>query len=82
MKRKKVGFFYRVNRSFQKQFPHAVTLVNGVAVALNEKGFNYSKPGTSRNPPQTISVKAATQKDLEYLYEKEQNPFIEKIQDA
>lgn len=70
---------YAVLPSFINANPNAVTLVDGVPVALCGKDITIETPGTVTHPPSTRVIKSATQEQLAYLYETERNPHIVEI---
>lgn len=70
---------YRVKSAFLKTNPNAVTLFDGVPVALSGKDLTITKPGTVTHPPTSKTVKGATSAQLKHLFEVERNPHIEKI---
>lgn len=67
---------YAVNPLFAAAYPNAVTLIDGVPVALVGKDLTITKKGTVTHPPSTRVVKGASQAQLQYLFEKERNPHI------
>lgn len=68
---------YRVKPSFKKQYPTAVTLIDGVGVVLSDDDFIVETPGTLTHPPKSRVYRAATQKDMKFLFETEHHPAIE-----
>lgn len=60
---------YRVAARFLVDGKTPVTLVDGVAVCLADKDLVKEVPGTLSRPPQTITVKQATQVQLKKLFE-------------
>lgn len=70
---------YAVDPVFGNAYPNAVTLIDGVPVALSGKDVTKTKPGTLTHPPSTRVVKGATAEQLEYLFEVEKNPHIIKL---
>ncbi|MGL6008479.1 MAG: hypothetical protein ACRC1D_03405 [Culicoidibacterales bacterium] len=72
-------FIYKVKDSFKKEYPNAVTLIDGVGVVLSENDFTEETTGTLSDPPKTRVFRAATQEDLKHLYEVDKHPEIEKI---
>lgn len=71
---------YQMRPADLAKYPDAVTLVNGVAVALGGKEIVLNKPGTKEHPPRIRKVRPATQEELKYLLEEEKHPFIEEIE--
>lgn len=71
---------YRVKPSFQKQYPGAVTLIDGAGVVLAEKDLTVEIPGTLTHPPQIRVYRAATHGDLKHLFEVENHPAIEIVE--
>ena len=59
---------YRVFDRFLQDGKTPVTLADGVAVSLNGKDLVKETPGTLSRPPETITVKAATQAQLKKLF--------------
>lgn len=72
---------YQMRPADRAKFPDAVTLVNGVAVALGGKEIVLNKPGTKLSPPSVRKVRPATQAEMKFLFEEEKHPFIEEIED-
>lgn len=72
---------YAVTSRFASKFPNAVTLVDGVPVALSGKDITITKPGTATHPPSTRIVKGATQAQLKHLKEVDNHPDIEILPD-
>ena len=73
---------YKVNEKFAAKYPNAVTLVDGVGVAICGKDIEIEIPGTAQRPPSKRVIKAATQAQLKHLYDVENNPHIEVVTDA
>lgn len=71
---------YRVKPSFQKQYPDAVTLIDGVGVVLADKDLIVDVPGTLSHPPKKRVYRAATPDDFKYLFETERHPAIEIVE--
>lgn len=59
---------YRVADRFLRDGQTPVTLADGVAVSLNGKDLVKELEGTLSRPPETITVKAATQTQLKKLF--------------
>jgi hypothetical protein len=70
---------YKVNDKFAAKYPNAVTLVDGVGVAICGKDLEIETPGTAQRPPSKRVIKAATQAQLKYLYDTEKHPAIEVV---
>ena len=70
---------YKVNDKFAAKYPNAVTLVDGVGVAICGKDIEIETPGTAQRPPSKRVIKAATQAQLKYLYDAEKHPAIEVV---
>lgn len=70
---------YAVDPAFAISYPNAVTLVDGVSVALSGKDTTITKPGTATHPPSTRTVKGASQAQLKYLFEVERHPNVIEI---
>lgn len=68
---------FRINAVFARQYPNAVTQINGVRVALCENDIQVEIPGTDAKAPEKFTVKAATQAQLKHLHDIEKHPAIE-----
>ena len=68
---------YKVKEAFKAKYPHAVTIVDGVAVAFAEKELTIEVPGTLHEPPKKRVYPAMTQECMKYLKEVENHPAIE-----
>jgi hypothetical protein len=71
---------YKVKEAFKAKYPHAVTIVDGVAVAFAEKDLIVEKPGTLHEPPKKRVYPAITQDGMKYLFEVEKHPAIEVVE--
>lgn len=69
---------YNVNAVFAKEYPDAVTSVEGVTVLLSGVDREFEIAGTQYEPPTKRRLKVATQKQLQLLYDAG-NPHIEKV---
>ena len=72
---------YQVKPAFAKQYPDAVTIIDGVTVLLSGVDREFDIPGTDAKPPTKRKLKVATPKQLEHLFEVDHNPHIEKLTD-
>lgn len=72
---------YRVKSAFLKTYPNAVTLFDGVPVALSGKDLTITTPGTVTHPPTSKTIKGVTSAQLKHLFEVEHHPNIEKIEE-
>lgn len=70
---------YQVNAKFAKTYPDAVTLIDGVPVFLSGVDREVETVGTAIHPPKKRKIRVATQNDLQYLFETENHPHIEKL---
>lgn len=73
---------YQMRAQMLAKYPNAVTLVNGVSVALGGKEVVNIKPANASGPAVERKVRPATQAELQYLFETEKHPFIEEIEDS
>ena len=72
---------YQVKAAFLKANPNAVTLVDGVPVALIGKEITVERNGSLTHPPVKRVVRGVTQAQLKYLFETEHNPHIELVEE-
>lgn len=72
---------FQVRPAFSTANPDAVTLVDGVVVALIGKEITVERTGTLTHPPMKRVVRGATQAELKYLFETEHNPHIELVEE-
>ena len=70
---------YQIKEIVLRKVSAATTLVNGEAVELIRGAYTAEIP-TAAGPPIKRSVRAATQADLEILYN-QGHPFVEKIEE-
>ena len=71
---------YRIKNEYTR-FPALVTIIGGESVNLKGQDLKKVIPATKKAPERTQLIRAATQKDLETVYNAG-DPCVEKYQEA
>jgi hypothetical protein len=71
---------YRIKNEYTR-FPALVTIIGGESVNLKGQDLKKVIPATKKAPERTQLIRAATQKDLETVYNAG-DPCVEKYQDV
>lgn len=74
-----MGKIFQVTAKFKAKYPNAVTLIDGVTVALGGEELVHNIKGTVKGPPRVRKVRPATQSDLKILFE-QGNTYIEEVE--